>query len=842
MRLRRVMTAVLTFVLSTVALSHAQRPLVLVADGVSQATIIVPPGSSRLVQETAVDLAQILEKMSGATVPVAERSSGPAYLIRETAASRDGWIVPDDSDQSSQPVVEGISQVIERLLGTPPQMTQVSSGVQLLLSARPEDASLNPLAYHVRREGNALHFSGGSDQGVVNGVYALLDNLGCRWYTPDSASEYIPERRTVSVAISRFQDEPDFESMMNFGGYHDRQAGRLWLRRNRMEGFPPQFHCHNWGSIISSEEREAHPEWFALGEDGSRTNQLCTTHPHVIAMAIQRAREYFDAHPEAIMFSLSPNDNGHFCQCERCRALDEALGVTGIESSTGTFTDRLVYFCNQVAEGLQQTHPDKHLAFYAYISHTDPPRSVRPHPMLIPVICHTPWDFCAHHAIDDPACTRNRRFAEIVQGWAALSSKVYIYDYYTHYHWFGPYGLVHTIRRDLPWLRANGVVGFTNEAHGNWWTQPLNNYLPCRLAWDIEANVDAVVNDYYQHMFGPAARPITAYNQLFEDLMQNVPYDRDGERAFIQHVTPDVLARSDALITEAETIAAQAAMAPDDLRMLRLRLKKVRAGYRFMVAQAAYLQGDVDPAAVAAGEDVVSLDALLDQMETDPDLRDVIDLTLGRRMAFREGLAARPYFKIWQDANITDERRQELVQAFRAGQLQAVARGLGFIVDWHIVGLFEAPDLDGIFIAHPLEEGEVDLEGIYQGKSGPVAWRSFSSPSAYGEIDLREMFRSEDTDNAAVYLYAEVANTRNEPEAEIRIGSNDGVMLWHNGRMIHVSAVERKFTPERDRVMVTLTPGVNRFLVKVHNTAGRFKTSVRVLSRTLRPIEQEPIR
>ena len=767
------------------AISHADDPLVLVRNGATRALIAIPENAPANITGSARDLAGILGRMTGAEVPVADN--------------------------------------------VPPR------GRRLVIGPREADSALPPLAYHVQRDGDVVYLSGGSDQGAVNAVYAFLREIGCRWYAPGPAGEVIPRRGTLEVGDLDLQDAPDFESVSGFGGYPDVAESRLWIRRNLLEGFPPQFHSHNWAAIIPPDQRQEHPEWFALN-NGARMNQLCTTHPHVIAEAIRVAGEYFDANPEALMFSLSPNDNGRFCQCERCRALADSLGVSDIQSPTGTFSDMLVYFCNQVAEGLEADYPDKRLAFYAYISHTDAPRVVRPHRMLIPVACHTVWDYCPHHPIEDTLCARNRSFAESIMGWNEVASQVYIYEYYGHYHWYGPYGLVHSIRRDMPWLRRHGVVGFHSETHANWWTQGLNLVLPSRLAWDLDMDVDAFVAEYHRDLFGPAAEPIAEYHQMWEDLIAGVPYSRDDERAFVRDINLRFLTRCDSLLTAAEEAVRSCRCSDEDRAVYTLRLKKVRMGYRIASVQSAVLHSSGDPAPVAMTGVEADLGPVFDEIEADPDLLDVIELPLAKHMLRRGEDRARVFMNVWDETSISDDARRDLVHALREGRVKDVARGLGFVTDWYIAGLFAAPGLEGLYVTLPPEQGPVDLTATYEGRDGAVSWRDISTVSPYGEVDIRHAFGSAGTDNSAAYLYAELENGGGQQFAGARIGSNDGVKLWHNGRLVLVSAGERRLTPDQDCVMLTLTPGRNTFLMKVHNTAAGFGASMRILDRNGRPI------
>ena len=51
--------------------------------------------------------------------------------------------------------------------------------------------------------------------------------------------------------------------------------------------------------------------------------------------------------------------------------------------------------------------------------------------------------------------------------------------------------------------------------------------------------------------------------------------------------------------------------------------------------------------------------------------------------------------------------------------------------------------------------------------------------------------------------------------ALFKIGSNDGVVCWLNGRKVHENYAARKLTVDEDVVKVHLRKGVNRILLKV---------------------------
>ncbi len=770
--------AALFATLLAASFGHASDPLTLVDGGRPRAVVVLSDTASDAVSEAALDMVDIIRRMSGVELEIRPKSA------------RSG------------------------------------RGPALVLGLDDGDSSLAPLAYHVRREGNVVDFSGGNTMGVVNGVYGFLEReLGCRWYAPGPLGEYVPSRTTIAVGELDMSDAPDFENVSGFGPYPDGRAGRLWLLRNGLVGFPNPYHGHNWNSIVHPSVRDERPELFSFPRGGAKF-QLCTTHPDVIDSATAAARRYFDRSPGNPMFSLSPNDNGKFCQCERCRALDRELGVDRLTPKAGRFTPRLVYFCNQVAERLVETHPDKYLAFYAYMSHTAPPATIRPHPNLIPVVCKTPWAHCAHHAIDDPQCERNRRIADALRGWTAVSSNVWVHEYYGHYHWYGPYGLLHTIRCDMSWMRARGVVGFTSETHANWWTQGLNSYVAVKLAWDLGADVDAIVRDYYAHLYGPAARHMSAYGQRFEDLLQGASYDRDWEESFVEDVTPGFVANAALHLDSAEAVMASAPVPERARDAVVARLRKVRAGHRLMAAQAQTMRKDPDGSSPMP---------LLARMESDPELQDVVELGLARGYLSSDVARARPYRRAWDRTTLTDRERADLIAAFRDNRTLEVARGLGFITDWRIIGLFAATPGRELATRHPPER-ETDFSAVYEGRHGEVGWQRHRTMGPYGVVDLGRLFWPLGTDSSVAYLYAEVELDRNDPYAQVRLGSNDGVVLWHNGERVLLSDTERPLTLDQDRLTIRVRPGKNTFLAKVNNTDHNFEFAMRLLTRDNRPM------
>ena len=64
------------------------------------------------------------------------------------------------------------------------------------------------------------------------------------------------------------------------------------------------------------------------------------------------------------------------------------------------------------------------------------------------------------------------------------------------------------------------------------------------------------------------------------------------------------------------------------------------------------------------------------------------------------------------------------------------------------------------------------------------------------------------------YAFATVTST-SALETDLYVGSDDGIKIWINGRVVHENRVDRGLAVDEDGVVVKLEKGINRILVKV---------------------------
>lgn len=147
------------------------------------------------------------------------------------------------------------------------------------------------------------------------------------------------------------------------------------------------------------------------------------------------------------------------------------------------------------------------------------------------------------------------------------------------------------------------------------------------------------------------------------------------------------------------------------------------------------------------------------------------------------------------------------------GEPADVIGHLGLVVEWWLVGPFDAPEKTGFARAFE-PESKVDLKARYKGQAGDeIRWARHSVKDALGQLDLNQALGA--TREAVAYAYAEIDVPREQP-AQLRCGADDNCTVWLNDRKVFAreqwlngTRFDRFVTP------ITLTTGRNTLLVKV---------------------------
>jgi hypothetical protein len=374
--------------------------------------------------------------------------------------------------------------------------------------------ALGPEGVLLQTRGGSVYLIGHGPLGVQHAVTTYLQRLGCRWFFPGDAWECVPQRATIA-GIWNERRRPSFPTQRRiwygYGAYEPcRQDLEQWYRHNRLGGPLPIHIGHTWHGLKPQVEFEEHPEWFALVDGQRQPTKPCYSHPEVIERAIQSALAAAERGEKVI--TMTPPDGLGFCECERCRSV---AGVVEVFEDYGSLfgrrssaelvnvTSETVFrMVNRVAAAVAERHPDVLTGCYAYSAYSHPP------------------SFELHPNAYVQTTTAYRRtplsLAEQLSALGKVSSQLGVREYYSVYQWDWDYPHAGKLtpaqlRTGLRFFHDRGVTAVNAEASNNWAARGLGYYLASQLMWDIDANVESLVRDFYIRAFGPAAKVMERY-------------------------------------------------------------------------------------------------------------------------------------------------------------------------------------------------------------------------------------------------------------------------------------------------------------------------------------------
>lgn len=373
-------------------------------------------------------------------------------------------------------------------------------------------AALGAEGLMVKTVGQKLVIAGGEKRGTLYGVYTFLEDvLGCHWYT--STLIVVPHTDDLKIPVDiDITQKPVFEYReTDWLSPHDpaysvanKLNGNTYRQLSEEQGGTMGYtggFCHTLTTSIlpSSVYFAEHPEYYAYREDKNARspNQLCLTNPETLRLVIAQVREMLAANPDAQIISLTQHDNGDYCQCPACKAVDEYEG-----SHSGT----MIRFVNAVADAIKDDYPNVAIDTFAYTYTRKPPLHVIPRENVIVRLCSI--ECCFAHPISDPGCANNAAFNSDILGWQKICNRIYIWDYTTEYgnflDMFPNFGV---LQPNMRFFAANHVKGVYEEgnyfaAQSNAEFAELRAYMLAKLLWNPDIDYDKTMNGFMRAYYG----------------------------------------------------------------------------------------------------------------------------------------------------------------------------------------------------------------------------------------------------------------------------------------------------------------------------------------------------
>ncbi|MBU0608828.1 MAG: DUF4838 domain-containing protein [Armatimonadetes bacterium] len=574
--------------------------LTLVKDGQPASVIVLQSKPSDAAQLAADKLHVYLQKMSGADVQImSEPAQIPAGLVAIKFVS--GAVNGKDA-------------------GFPPKMAPE----ELRLKAGPNALTLmgcdwGPTGYDLK--------------GTLWAALELLEHLGCRWLWPGELGEVVPQRKTITVPDDldvRFTppiiqrhirslrwNERQQPGLDKLGLTHEQydafvNPGYDWWVNNRDGSQGKMNYGHAYGDYWERFGQD-HPDWFAMQPNGSRDQgkksperaRLCVSNPGLQAQVAADAIAKLKADAALYCVSVSPNDGGPqcFCTCPACEAWDAKDGPVldmriGGDNKHVSLTDRYVKFYNAVAEIVAKELPDRKLGAYAYSAYRTPPLHVTLHPsVFIGYVGFTYLNDAARQESQDAWLA----WAKAAPGGLFLRPNLFMTG--MGFPVFYP----HRLGEDLKTCARHGMkVTDFDTCFNHWALSGIDYYVTIRLLWDPSRDVDAILDDYCQAGWGPAARPVRQYLDAVERVCDKLAASNqyEGYKAtqglLAMQFSDAFLAELNGYLDEAQKLAGADEKIKQRVDFLRVGVNYAKVNRDFVLARDALKAGQGDKAALEA--------------------------------------------------------------------------------------------------------------------------------------------------------------------------------------------------------------------------------------------------
>ncbi|MBR2373576.1 MAG: DUF4838 domain-containing protein, partial [Lentisphaeria bacterium] len=451
--------------------------------------------------------------------------------------------------------------------------------------------------------------------------YAALDFMerfaGARFYFPGKHGTILPRKKDWQVPSMTVYDRPDAQYRQIWWGstkwYDSARSYNQTLTDHTRELRFSSMNVPNGHSLACfgyiKRFAKTHPEYFATRIDGSRADGIIVrdpsdVHGHLCFSSGIMEEIYQDAKailtgPAAIkkrnmsgarmwmvntkpFFHMMPNDSMIRCRCKKCAPYHVGLGndsASGYSKKAADFTwEKQLSIPNR----LKKEKIPGIVTMMAYDLTRQVPEQTIPDNVLLQVAAFGPWG--------EMNKAKQQQDEMLLQRWnKKLNSKTYMWNYTTKASVRGVYHVPNFTPKTIGqyYKKVNKYIfgAFLESETDYWLFSHLNNYVFCKLMWDNNTDVDALLDEYRKVMFGSGAAPMKEFmdaleNHWMKDIVNNVEETSLGpvvrppseHKIWTQIYSPAEVKRINGLFDKAEKLAAREKDALERIRFIRKNL------------------------------------------------------------------------------------------------------------------------------------------------------------------------------------------------------------------------------------------------------------------------------
>lgn len=538
--------------------------LVLMSKDTAPLPIILAKDAAPHTRAAAKDLAEHLEVIGGKRPEIIE--GAPEPLPQQAI-----WV-------GYQPALDGLFPGTDFTFKHPEEILLAANENHVAITGR-DRWEPKHLEFHDGRntiKGKQLEY------GTANAVFTFLqERIGVRWLYPGKLGTDYPGAESLRIAPFTYRYHPQFRAragvfaQLNRGKKED--DGQIWVKHQRLlldslylEGGHP---LKDWWEKY----HQTKPELFALQPDGTRgtfpsdpeSKKLCEGEPALWQTWLEEMQQRFTDYPHWQTLPTVANDgyfSGH-CTDPRSRAWDpdpseskvliEMMWADGHREKWPPLSDRYANFANKLSELAEARFPDRDyfvvMNAYGEVGNPAPMKTTLRDDVLVMAVHNF---HMRHPAEREP---KMQQFDE----WAKRAKQIVWRPNLGNQAglaWGFPDVPLQQTMQDFRFVADRGTIGlFFDMYFENWANLSPYYYLVGQLAWNPQADGNAILEDFYQRSYGPAAPAMKRYWTLLEKTRQHF-VDSIESRFRVtrihEHYTDEVLAQAESMLVEAEKLVA----------------------------------------------------------------------------------------------------------------------------------------------------------------------------------------------------------------------------------------------------------------------------------------------
>ena len=408
--------------------------------------------------------------------------------------------------------------------------------------------ALGTSGYSIRTIDGNVYISG-QGMGLMNGVYEFLrTHFNYEYYTDGFYK--IDDCSLKEVVLQTINEEykPSFEyrlpaygfEITTTGGYatDDMVGYRMQCNSLPIKGVGENMWHNFFNAIPLKEYKSAHPNWFS--PDGS---QPCLTRDKdgLATEMAGKVKAVLAANPSATFVMIGQQDNDKWCTCATCKSVISQYG--GYNSAT------YILFMNAVSDKLQpylieSGRTDVKLGMFAYHKTQDAPvTTVGGKVSLIDgmklnsnvCVVYAPIEANYYVSFNDEV---NASVKKNIEGWGLVADNVL---YWTYMENFGYYQLIFdnfgSMQENLQLLhKHNGMwlynLGQFNNGNSTGFSR-YKAYLNAKLMWNVNADVNALTDDFFKNYFGVASADMRKFFNEYRAMTKHIYENEDNTIGYL---------------------------------------------------------------------------------------------------------------------------------------------------------------------------------------------------------------------------------------------------------------------------------------------------------------------